>query len=457
MFIHNGGHVLDTNKIWGLFINDLKAHTSEISYNAFFEDLSLYKIDEVTKTFYLCHDDITIIRFIKERYIPNLEKSIKNVLDDNYELVIKTLDEYKNEKPEKKKIRKPNYEDNSKLFNPRFNFDNFVVGNNNRFAYSAAVAVAEDPGHAYNPLFLYSDSGLGKTHLMQAIGVHVIKSNPETNVLYVSSEMFTNELIMAIREKKMNTFKEKYRKIDVLLIDDIQFLEGKDTTQEEFFHTFNTLYESNKQIVISSDRPPNNLEKLADRLRSRFSFGLIADMQPADFETRIAILKSKVEAQGIVWDKNMEEVCSFIAEQVTSNVRELEGALNQVVGFSKLIGQEITLDIAKEQLTYIVSDNEKIYSPQRIRSTVAKYFKIKISDLDSPRRNASITVPRQIAMYICRNKTDMSLSEIGKIFGDRHYSTVINACDKIEKFLKSDEIVKRDMEEIDKILNSKPV
>jgi chromosomal replication initiator protein len=340
-----------------------------------------------------------------------------------------------------------------KLFNPRFNFENFVVGNSNKYAHAVSVAVAEAPGEIYNPLFIYGGSGLGKTHLMQAIGVHIIRNNPSTKVLYVSTEMFTNELITAINDNKTRSFRNKYRKVDVLLIDDIQFLQGKEATQEEFFHTFETLYQNNKQIVITSDCPPVSLKGLDERLRTRFSWNMIADIQPPDYETRVAILKNLAEKSDLEMTSDLYDVLCMIADQVKDNIRELEGAYNRVIGLSQLLNEKITVDNAKSILKDIIKDNEQAVAPERIRSTVANHYKIKIADMDSPKRNAEITLPRQVAMYLCRETTDLSLPKIGKLFGNRHYSTVIHAVEKIEDEMKYDEELRENVETIKAKLN----
>ncbi len=444
---------MDTNKIWDSFIEEIKKSTSKLSFDMFFSDLSLYKLDVDNKTIYIQLEDISIIKFLREKYIVQIEDIFSRLLGDDFQVVIKSKDEYKSNKiDKKKKIRKSLYKDNSKLFNPKFNFENFVVGGNNRFAYAASLAVAESPAEAYNPLFLYGGSGLGKTHLMQAIGIQVIKNDPTSNVLYISSETFTNELIEAINTQNTNQFKEKYRNIDILLIDDIQFLEGKEATQEEFFHTFNTLYENNKQIVISSDRPPSNLQKLDERLTTRFGFGITADVQPADFETRVAILKKKIELAEIEIDNDIEEVCNLIAEKIKYNIRELEGAMNRMISFSEIMNNKIDLDFAKIVLKDIYRDTDKAIAPERIRSTVASYYDIKVSDLDSKRRTAEVALARQVAMYLCRESTDFSFSKIGEIFGGRDHSTVMSNCNKIQNLYQEDELIKYDIDEINKKL-----
>lgn len=444
---------MDTNKIWDSFIEEIKKSTSKLSFDMFFSDLSLYKLDVDNKIIYIQLEDISIIKFLREKYIVQIEDIFSRLLEDDFQVVIKSKDEYKSNKiDKKKKIRKSLYKDNSKLFNPKFNFENFVVGGNNRFAYAASLAVAESPAEAYNPLFLYGGSGLGKTHLMQAIGIQVIKNDPTSNVLYISSETFTNELIEAINTQNTNQFKEKYRNIDILLIDDIQFLEGKEATQEEFFHTFNTLYENNKQIVISSDRPPSNLQKLDERLTTRFGFGITADVQPADFETRVAILKKKIELAEIEIDNDIEEVCNLIAEKIKYNIRELEGAMNRMISFSEIMNNKIDLDFAKIVLKDIYRDTDKAIAPERIRSTVASYYDIKVSDLDSKRRTAEVALARQVAMYLCRESTDFSFSKIGEIFGGRDHSTVMSNCNKIQNLYQEDELIKYDIDEINKKL-----
>ena len=444
---------MDTNKIWDSFIEEIKKSTSKLSFDMFFSDLSLYKLDVDNKIIYIQLEDISIIKFLREKYIVQIEDIFSRMLGDDFQVVIKSKDEYKSNKiDKKKKVRKSLYKDNSKLFNPKFNFENFVVGGNNRFAYAASLAVAESPAEAYNPLFLYGGSGLGTTHLMQAIGIQVIKNDPTSNVLYISSETFTNELIEAINTQNTNQFKEKYRNIDILLIDDIQFLEGKEATQEEFFHTFNTLYENNKQIVISSDRPPSNLQKLDERLTTRFGFGITADVQPADFETRVAILKKKIELADIELDSDIEEVCNLIAEKIKYNIRELEGAMNRMISFSEIMNNKIDLDFAKIVLKDIYRDTDKAIAPERIRSTVASYYDIKVSDLDSKRRTAEIALARQVAMYLCRESTDFSFSKIGEIFGGRDHSTVMSNCNKIQTLYQEDELIKYDIDEINKKL-----
>ena len=411
-------------------------------------------MDETVDIIYLAARDKIKVSHIQNRYMHLIEQGFETVLGRKFRVIVRFENDYKEEEKPRTRTKK-SIEDNSKLFVPRLNFDNFVVGENNKLAHAAALAVAEAPGESYNPLFIYGGSGLGKTHLMQAIGIYIIKNNPATSVLYVSSEMFTNELVKAISENKMRSFKNKYRKVDVLLIDDIQFLENKDKTQEEFFHTFNALHEDSKQIVISSDRPPSSLVNLEERLRSRFAMNLIVDISPADFETRVAILRKKAEnlkeekpELNLEWNDDLYEVCCLIAEKFTDNIRELEGTFNNIVNYSDLLGEEINVPFARRMLKNIIKDSDQEIAPERIRSIVAKHYKIKVADMDSGKRNAEIALPRQVAMYLCRECTDLSLPKIGKIFGDKHYSTVIHSVNKISELYAKDELFRKDLDEI---------
>ncbi|MBE3572127.1 MAG: chromosomal replication initiator protein DnaA [Moorella humiferrea] len=320
--------------------------------------------------------------------------------------------------------------------NPKYTFDTFVVGNSNRFAHAACLAVAESPANSYNPLFIYGGVGLGKTHLMQAIGHHVLKHLPNYRVLYISSERFTNDLINAIRDEQTEEFRAKYRNIDVLLIDDIQFLAKKESTQVEFFHTFNHLYEANKQIVISSDRPPKEIPTLEDRLRSRFEWGLITDIQPPDLETRMAILRKKAAAENI---SIPDDVMFFMAQKIDSNIRELEGALLRVAAYAAFTKEEITVDMAERLLKDALNlSRPKPVTINLIQEVVARYFNIKQEDLKAKKRNRTVAYPRQIAMYLARELMDASLPQIGEAFGGRDHTTVLHAYTKIRDDLKND-------------------
>jgi chromosomal replication initiator protein len=438
---------LDKNKIWGSTLGFLKDNNTELSYNTWLAPLEMHHIEEDAGVIYLAWpNQANLINHINNHYLVQIEHAINSSTEKNYRVVIKPSKDYDAAKIDTSRMK--NVFNQEKLFNPRFNFENFVVGSSNKYAHAVSVAVAEAPGDVYNPLFIYGGSGLGKTHLMQAIGVHIIRNNPASKVLYVSAEMFTNELITAINDNKTRSFRNKYRKLDVLLIDDIQFLEGKEATQEEFFHTFEALYQSNKQIVITSDCPPVSLKGLDERLRTRFSWNMIADIQPPDYETRVAILTNLAKKSDIEVTSDVYDVLCLIADQVKDNIRELEGAYNRVVGLSQLLDEPINVDNARSILKDIITDNEQAVAPERIRSIVANHYKIKIADMDSPKRNAEITLPRQVAMYLCREITELSLPKIGKLFGNRHYSTVIHAVEKIEETLKYDELLYENVETI---------
>jgi len=431
---------------WNQVLSIIEENVTPVSYNTFFHPLGIHSIDEQLKIAYVEAEDDFIVTLIKNRYISLIESSFKNFTGEDYRVVIKKTGEYatvKDEVQTKPVLMDPQLR-KQKIFNPRYTFDNFVVGNSNKYAHAAALAVAESPSEAYNPLFIYGGSGLGKTHLMNAIGIYLLENNENLNVLYVSSEMFINEFIKALRENKAREFKNKYRNVDALLIDDIQFLEGKDTMQEEFFHTFNALYDNNKQIVISSDREPVKLDKLEERLRSRFAWNLVADMQPADYETRVAILMKKAENSNIEVDDNLYEVICLIAEKIKDNIRELEGAFNRIVSFSSLMDEKIDKPFAKRILKDIIQNSSTSPTPEKIKTIVSRYFKIKVSDMESSKRTNSVAFPRQVAMYLCREVTDYSLPKIGNLFGGRHYTTVMHACDKIADEIKNNESV-RDM------------
>ncbi|AGX02049.1 MULTISPECIES: chromosomal replication initiator protein DnaA [Bacillaceae] len=336
------------------------------------------------------------------------------------------------------------------MLNPKYTFDTFVIGSGNRFAHAASLAVAEAPAKAYNPLFIYGGVGLGKTHLMHAIGHYVQDHNPAAKVVYLSSEKFTNEFINSIRDNKAVDFRNKYRNVDVLLIDDIQFLAGKEQTQEEFFHTFNTLHEESKQIVISSDRPPKEIPTLEDRLRSRFEWGLITDITPPDLETRIAILRKKAKAEGL---DIPNEVMLYIANQIDSNIRELEGALIRVVAYSSLINKDINADLAAEALRDIIpSSKPKVITIHEIQKTVGEHYSVKLEDFKAKKRTKSVAFPRQIAMYLSRELTDFSLPKIGEEFGGRDHTTVIHAHEKISKLLQTDPQLQKQLKELNELL-----
>lgn len=375
--------------------------------------------------------------WLETRYSPLLTTTIRELMNEEIDLKFVTPD--RDDAP-KVHISTPPTVQPSQL-NPKYTFESFVVGEGNRFAHAASLAVAEASGKAYNPLFIYGGVGLGKTHLMQAIGHFVLNNHPDYRVVYASSEKFTNELINAIRFNRTPQFRDTYRNIDLLLVDDIQFFAGKESTQEEFFHTFNTLYESGKQIVISSDRPPKEIPTLEDRLRSRFEWGLITDIQAPDLETRIAILRKKAAAEG--WHLPNDVIVN-VANQINSNIRELEGALIRVIAYASFHNRQITLEMANEVLKDVISSSQSSRtSIPLIQQTVAEFFNVEVADLKAQRRTKTVTFPRQIAMYLVRELTDYSLPKIGEEFGGRDHTTVIHSYEKIQDLIKNDPEVAR--------------
>ncbi len=336
--------------------------------------------------------------------------------------------------------------------NPRYTFANFIVGSANRLAHAASLSVAERPGHAYNPLFLYGGVGLGKTHLMHAIGNQVIAKFPRKKVVYATSEKFTNEFITSIQQGKIDEFRARYRRIDLLLIDDIQFIADKERTQEEFFHTFNTIHEDGKQIVLSSDRPPKQIITLEERLRSRFEWGLIADLTAPDLETRIAILRAKAEEQQVHIGS---DVLEFIARKVISNIRELEGALNRIVAYANMGGMPLTIELAQAVLSNVLyNPKRRLVTPERIVQAVSDYYSVELDALKGQKRDRAIVMPRQVAMYLMRAETDVSLLRIGQELGGRDHSTVLHACDKIDKETQENEELRRDLAAVRELIYS---
>ncbi len=391
---------------------------------------------------------------IEEEYLKQIRSALKGITNANTEVnfvvqVESSSDEFDQKKKEISSVSPP---DPSSSLNPKYAFDNFVVGPSNRFSYNAALAVAESPdGKAFNPLFIYGGVGLGKTHLMHAIGNYIKDNNPELKVLYMSSETFVNDMIEAVR-RGMGTseFRNKYRTVDVLLIDDIQFMRGKDGTQEEFFHTFNTLHSSQKQIVLSSDSHPKDIPALEERLRSRFEWGLITFIEPPELETRIAILKKKSEELGI--DELADDIAMFIADRVTSNIRELEGCLIRALALADLDDVPLTIDIVKEALKDIMPKESEVYkeliTAESIKKVVAKHFNVRLSDIKSDKRTKPLTLPRHVAMYLCRRLTKLSLIDIGRDFGKKDHTTVMHACDKIEEAIQNDPGFEKTIEQL---------
>lgn len=440
-------------KQWETILSIIELETSSVSFNTWFKDTELLDIEDTTLIVSVKNEFTKEI--LNTRYLELLRNSVLQVLNKDYAIKFVLPNEQLelNQKAIKKndQLQDPlNYPSN---LNPRYVFDSFVVGNSNRMAHAAALAVAEAPARAYNPLFLYGGVGLGKTHLMHSIAHYILDQNPNAKVIYASSEKFTNELINSIRDDKNESFRNKYRNIDVLLIDDIQFITGKERTQEEFFHTFNALYEANKQIIICSDRPPKEIETLEERLRSRFEWGLIADIQSPDLETRIAILRKKAEIENL---SVPEDVLLFIAKTVISNIRELEGALNRILAFSSLTNKPITVELANEALKDLISkDKPKVITAEYILDIVAAYFHLKPDELRSSKRTRNIAYPRQIAMYLCRKLTDLSLPKIGEKFGGRDHTTIIHGFDKISRELQTNIELTQIINELESKITSK--
>jgi chromosomal replication initiator protein len=443
-----GGSITVLNRqsplhLWEQCLHALEKQLNKTSYETWIKSITLFAIDETQIT--LAVPNTFAKGWIENNLGPIIKQICQQVI--NKDIIISYIIPEPEIKKENHKTEKSNNsgkqpEQNvkngsySSTLNPKYTFETFVVGNSNRFAHAASLAVAETPAKSYNPLFIYGGVGLGKTHLMHAIGHFVKQHHPEAKVMYVSSETFTNELINAIRDDHTLSFRNKYRNIDVLLIDDIQFLAKKERTQEEFFHTFNSLHEANKQLVISSDRPPKEIPTLEDRLRSRFEWGLITDIQPPDYETRIAILRKKAALDKIYVSN---EVMAYIAEQIQSNIRELEGALIRVIAYSTLHKTEITPELAAKSLKDILPENKpKEITAPIIQEVVAKYFGLKQEEMRAKKRTRNVAYPRQIAMYLCRELTDLSLPKIGNEFGGRDHTTVIHAHEKISFELKED-------------------
>ena len=429
----------------------LKDEVTKISYETWIKDLEIESAEN--GNIVLVANTVFQKDSIMSRYYDLFKNTFRFLTNKEWDInvILKSDDSTPMQETSNLEQSTNSYVNPNSNLNPKYTFDTFVVGNNNRFAHAAALAVAEAPAKSYNPLFVYGGSGLGKTHLMHAIGNEVLKNNKTLNVLYVDSEKFTNELINAIKDSKTEQFKNKYRNIDVLLIDDIQFIAGKERIQEEFFHTFNSLHGSGKQIIISSDRPPKDIPLLEDRLKSRFEWGLIADISNPDYETRFAILKKKAQLDNIYID---DEILSNIATKIDSNIRELEGTLNRLIATSSLTQAPITMEMSERAINDVVKNKEKVLSYDLIQETVAKYFNITVNDLKGSRRSNDIALPRQIAMYLCRTIAQMSTNAIGSCFGKRDHSTVLHACNKIEKDIKQDNNLKMVVDSVKNLITS---
>jgi chromosomal replication initiator protein len=433
------------HEIWDQTLSLIKTELTEVSFNTWLKTIKPLSIDN-NKIILSVPNDFNK-EILENRYMSLIANALHQVTSIKLEpsFIIEGEKVISSEPSEKQNGIQPL---DAPQLNQKYVFDEFVIGNSNRFAHAASLAVAESPAKAYNPLFIYGGVGLGKTHLMHAIGHYVLSQNPAAKVVYVSSEKFTNELINSIKDDKNVEFRNKYRNVDILLVDDIQFIAGKERTQEEFFHTFNALYENSKQIIVSSDRPPKEIPTLEDRLRSRFEWGLITDIQAPDFETRIAILRKKAETEGIIVPN---EVFEFIAKKIKSNIRELEGALTRIVAYSSLTNREITVDLSSEALKDIISSSRpKQITVNLIKDVVSQYYNVRTEDFNSKRRTRSISYPRQIAMFLSRELTDLSLPKIGEEFGGRDHTTVIHAYEKISKDIANDIDLSNKVEQIKK-------
>jgi len=453
------------NELWSKILEIIKDELGPQSYNSWFINTKIVKFKDQELTISVpsdfCKD------WLEKHYIEFIKDILKRTInvDDNLKIEFKI--DHQNifpstpstppipstPKKETKKVE-ASLKNNEIILKSKYTFDNFVVGNSNRFAHAACLAVAQSPAKSYNPLFVYGGVGLGKTHLMRAIGNYIIQYNnqSEVNILYISSEKFTNELINSIRDDRTVAFRDRYRNVDLLLIDDIQFLAGKERTQEEFFHTFNTLYDSNKQIVITSDRPPQEIPTLEDRLISRFECGLITDIQPPDLETRIAILRKKAQTENL---NIPDEVINFIAEKIPSNIRQLEGALNKLIAYSTLTKNNLSTSLAQEILKDIIPLENKVISINQIQKAISDYFNIKLSALLSKKRTKDIVTARQIAIYISRELTELSLPVIGAAFGGKDHTTILHSYNKIKNKIEKDKGLKSTIDNLSlKIKNS---
>lgn len=424
---------------------------TDVSYDTWVKPLSFYDVREDVVIIMIPSDQSHALNYISSKYKSFFKVVISEMMNHTYDISFILEKEAMEQLPAAKLSPSYNVNYENTNLNPKYKFDTFVVGSNNKLAHSAALAVAESPGEVYNPLYIYGGAGLGKTHLMHSVGHFILEKNPNMKVLYVTSENFTNEVINCIRSGdalKLNNMREKYRTVDILMIDDIQFIIGKESTQEEFFHTFNTLHSAGKQIILSSDKPPKDMETLEERFRSRFEWGLIADIQPPDYETRMAILRKNAENYNKEID---DEVLKYIAENIKSNIRELEGALNKIIAFSKLNNVDISLDHAEEALKDVIyPDKPREITPSLIIEVVAEHFGVNAEDITSKKRNSEFVQPRQVVMYLCRDLTATSLQSIAKILGKKDHTTVIHGINKITEEMENNEELRNKIEIIRK-------
>ena len=438
---------MELKHIWDEALKIIKEELSPVVFETWVEPIIPCGIDgnsiilQVEKTFEK--------KILENKYLPFIRNAIKFVSKNEYDIILQSKEEQQNDDPTKTNLSsemKNSRKDRN--LNPKYVFESFVVGESNRMAHAVSVAVAEEPAQAYNPLFLYGNSGLGKTHLMHSIGHYILDRNPNAKVLYVSSETFTNELINAIKSNKNEEFRDKYRNVDVLMIDDIQFLSKKEGTQEEFFHTFNALYDSGKQIIISSDRPPHEIKSLEERLSTRFGMDMTADVQPPDYETRIAILHKKAERDHIPVP---DDVMAYIAKNAASNIRELEGALTRIVAYAKLNNKEISIALAEDCMKDIF--NKDVVTPlsvDLIQQVVAEHYNIRVEDIQGSKKPKNIAFPRQIAMYLCRKLLNIPLKDIGEGFGGRDHTTVLHANNKIQNEAEKDPTLEKTLLQLEK-------
>lgn len=444
---------LDPNDLMNQIRNLLRPEMSFVAFNTYINPLIIESMDNSNIVFQIDADYKKDM--VENRYASLVLNALQYITNRNITFSVHSLEKDKLKDDENNTIisqKKENDEEidySNQSLNPKYTFETFVVGNNNRFAHAAALAVGDNPAKTYNPLFIYGGVGLGKTHLMQAVGNRILQNNRSMNIVYVTSEKFTNHLINSIREWKNDPFRNKYRSADALLIDDIQFIAKKERVQEEFFHTFNTLYENGKQIIISSDKPPRDLPFLEERLKSRFEWGLLADISCPDYETRVAILRKKALDESIIID---DEILADIATKIDSNIRELEGVFNKIVARASLTHSPITIELAENVINEFISKKEKVISSDYIQETVAKYFSIDKKELAGEKRSNDIAFPRQIAMYLCREVANMSFPQIGIDFGKRDHSTVMHAYKKIAKEIKEKTNTKLIVESVKNII-----
>jgi chromosomal replication initiator protein len=444
----NGTTSLNVQEVWEEALAVIRSRISRQSFEAWFRPLTLGKLEENRLQILLPN------RFFKEwfedHYLGLLRSALEDLLFNKVEITLLLPDKdaaaanQVSEEPHERRTPRRPRESGAQL-NPRYTFDSFVVGTSNQFAHAACMAVGEQLAKTYNPLFIYGGVGLGKTHLLHAIGHHARQRDPRIRVSYVSSEKFTNDLINSIRFDATVEFRNRYRSLDLLLIDDIQFIAGKERTQEEFFHTFNDLYDASKQIVISSDRVPREIPTLEERLRSRFEWGLIADIQAPDLETKAAILRKKAQAQGV---RLPDEVSLFIAKHVKSSIRELEGSLVRLAAQASFAHQEITLELAQEVLRELTAEQQRVPTISSIQKAVAEFYGVRVDDMRSRGRNKSIVLPRQVAMYLCRQIVKASLPDIGEGFGGKDHSTVIHSCEKVKRMIAGEDAFRRQVDEL---------